>query len=167
MSIPDSAFPDRKYNTLERKHISGLLSLNEVVQASLRKAQAQVDKVKPIVRCETLPLIVAHYDEMVKLFDELLGMILNHPPEGTRLFLYIYCEEDTSDIIDMTLEAGLSRYCIKFHTNVATHQNWKLVNSQGLTNCGQILSKHNGNLAVNDISSAGCLFSVLLPGKIE
>jgi len=167
MSIPDSAFPRGNNNALERKHITGLLSLNEILQDSLRKAQVQVDKVKLIVRCDMLPLIVADHDEMVKLFDELLGMILNHPPDGTRLFLYIYCEEDTSDIIDMTLEAGLSRYCIKFHTNVATHQNWKLANSQGLTNCTQILSKHNGNLAVNDISSAGCLFSVLLPGKIE
>ena len=167
MSIPDSAFPDGNYNTLERKQLPGLLALNEVLQESLKKAQVQVDKVKLVVRCETLPLIVADHDEMVKLFDELLGMILNHPQDATQLFLYINCEEDTTDIIDMTLEEGLRRYCIKFHTNITTHDNWKLVNSQGLVNCKQILSRHNGNLAVNDISSTGCLFSVLLPGKIE
>jgi light-regulated signal transduction histidine kinase (bacteriophytochrome) len=167
MSIPDSSLPGKKYSALERKQVPGLLSLNEVLQESLRKAQAQVDKVRLVVRCETLPVIIADRDEMVKLFDELLAMILNHQVDATRLFLFIYCQEDNTDIIDMTLEAGLRRYCIKFHTNVATHENWKLVNSQGLINCKQILSRYNGNLAVNDISSTGCLFSVLLPGKIE
>ena len=167
MTILDSKFPETNYNTLEKKHLPGLLSLNDLLQESLKKAQAQVDKVKLIVRCESLPHIKADYEEMIKLFDDLLGMILNHPPNTSHLFLYIDCEEDTSDLIDMTLEKDLKRYFIKFHTNIITHDNWKLVNSQALINCRQILSRHNGNLAVNDISSTGCLFSVLLPGKIE
>jgi len=167
MSIPDSTFPEGDHKILQRKHIAGPLSLNEVLQESLRKAQMQVEKVKLIVRCETLPFVIAEHDDMVKLFDELLGMILNHPPDAARLFLYIHCEEDNSDIIDMTLDEGLKRYCIKFHTNITTHNNWRLVNSQGLINCRQILSRYNGNLAVNDIGNTGCLFSVLLPGKIE
>jgi len=167
MSIPDSTFPDRGQEILPRKHIAVPLPLNDVLQESLRKAQVQVDKVKLIVRCETLPLVIAEHGEMVKLFDQLLGMILNHPPDAARLFLYIHCQEDNSDIIDMTLDEGVKRYCIKFHTNITTHDNWRLVNSQGLINCRQILSRHNGNLAVNDIANTGCLFSVLLPGKIE
>lgn len=168
MSILDSTFPNRKYNTLEKKHLHhGLLSLNEVLQQSLRKAQALVDKAQLIVRCETLPRVNADYDEMVKLFDDVLGMILNHPPNTSRLFLYIDCVEDSNDVIDMTLGDGLKRYVIRFHTNITTHDNWKLVNSQQLINCRQLLSRHNGNLAVNDISSTGCLFSVSLPGKIE
>ena len=167
MSIPDSTFPDRGQEILPRKHIAVPVPLNDVLQESLRKAQVQVDKVKLIVRCETLPLVIAEHGEMVKLFDQLLGMILNHPPDAARLFLYIHCQEDNSDIIDMTLDEGVKRYCIKFHTNITTHDNWRLVNSQGLINCRQILSRHNGNLAVNDIGSTGCLFSVLLPGKIE
>jgi hypothetical protein len=167
MSIPDSPFPEGGQKILQRNHIAIPIALNEVLQESLRKAQLQVDRVKLIVRCETLPVVNAEHGEMVKLFDELLGMILNHPPDAARLFLYIHCEEDNSDIIDMTLEEGLVRYCIKFHTNISTHDNWRLVNSKGLINCRQILSRHNGNLAVNDIGNTGCLFSVLLPGKIE
>lgn len=167
MSIPDSTFPEGDHKILQRKHIAGPLALNEVLHESLRKAQMQIDKVKLIVRCEALPLVTAEHDEMVTLFDELLEMILNHPPDATRLFLYINCEEDNSDIIDMTLEDGVKRYCIKFHTNITAHDNWRLVNSKGLIHCRQILSRHNGNLAVNDIGNTGCLFSVLLPGKIE
>ena len=167
MSTLDSKFQERNLNTLENKYLPGFLSLNEVLQVSLKKAQAQVDKVKLIVRCETLPRVKADQESVIKLFDGLLGMILNSRPGDSRLFLYIDCEEDTSDVIDMNLEEGLKRYFIKFHTNIVAHDNWKLVNSQSLISCRQILSRHNGNLAVNDISSSGCLFSVWLPGKIE
>jgi hypothetical protein len=77
------------------------------------------------------------------------------------------CEEDSSDVVDMYLDEAFKRYTIKFHTNVTTHNNWKLVNSQTLINCKQILSKYNANLAVNEVSKTGCLFSVSLQGKIE
>lgn len=168
MSILDSTFPNRSYKTLEKNFLpSGLLSLNEILQESLKKAQTQVDKAQLIIRCESLPLIKADHDEIVRLCDDLIGMILNQPPNTTRLFLYVDCEEDRSDVIDMTLNEGNKRYIIKFHTNITTHQHWRLVNSQTLINCRQILSKYNGNLVVNDVSSTGCLFSVSLPGKFE
>ncbi|MGZ3975597.1 MAG: hypothetical protein ACXVMI_15110 [Flavisolibacter sp.] len=168
MSTPNSKFHDsRNFNTLENKYIPEFLSLNQVLQVSLKKAQAQVDRVKLIVRCETLPHVKAAQDDMVRLFDGLLGMILNSGQGNPRLFLYIDCEEDTSDLIDMNLGPDLKRYFIRFQTNIVAHDNWKLVNSQSLIGCRQILSRHNGNLAVNDISSSGCLFSVSLPGKIE
>jgi hypothetical protein len=167
MPILDSKFQERNYTTLEKQYLPGFLSLNEILQVSLKKAQVQVDKAKLIVRCETLPTIKADRDEMVKLFDGLLGMILNSGPENSRLFLYIDCEEDSSDVVDMTIDPSLKRYFIKFHTNVIAHDKWKLVNSEALIACRQLLSKHSGNLAVNDISNSGCLFSVWLPGKIE
>jgi len=167
MTILDSTFPDNNYKTLEKNYPPPLLSLNEVLQESLKKAQLQVDKAQLIIRCETLPQIEAGYDDLVNFFENLLSTILNQPPNTTRLFLYIDCEEDNSDVIDMTIKEGFKRFIIKFHTNITTHEHWKLVNRETLINCGQILSRHNGNLAVNDIGSTGCLFSVLLPGKIE
>lgn len=167
MSVLDSTFPNRNYNTLQKKYSNGLLDLNTVLKESLKKAQTEVDHLQLIVRCESLPQIKADQAEMEKLFDDLLGMILNHSPQTSRLFLYVDCEEDSGDVIDMNLEEGFKRYLIKFHTNVTTHDNWKLINSQSLINCRQILSRHNGNLAVNEISKTGCLFSVSLQGKIE
>lgn len=167
MSILDSTFPNRSFDTLPKKYSHGLLDLNIVLKASLKKAQSQLDHLELIVRCEALPQIKADHEEIMKLFDDLLGMILSHPPQTSQLFLYVGCEEDSGDVIDMTLEEGLKRYTIKFHTNVTTHENWKLINSQCLVKCRQILSRHNGNLAVNEIRNTGCLFSVSLPGKIE
>jgi hypothetical protein len=167
MSILDSTFPNRNYNTLQKKYSDGLLDLNTVLKECLKKAQAEVDDFQLVVRCESLPQIRAVYDGMLKFFDDLLGTILNHPPLTSRLFLYVDCEAESNDVIDMTLEEGFKRYTIKFYTNVTTHDNWKLVNSQVLINCRQLLSKYSGNLAVNEISKTGCLFSVSLPGKIE
>jgi hypothetical protein len=120
-----------------------------------------------IVRCEALPKIQGNFNEMLKLFDHLLSMILSHHQKTSRLFLYVDCEEESNDVIDMSLEEGFKRYTIKFHTNITTQGNWKLLNNQALVSCQQILSNHSGNLAVNEISKTGCLFSVLLPGKIE
>lgn len=167
MSVVDSTFPEREFNTVRNVQIPTLVSLNEVFRDSLRKAQAGSVPLQMIIRCESLPRIKTHSSEMSLLFDSLLGMILNHPPNTSQLFLYVDCEEMNGDIIDMTLAEGFKRYTIKFFTNVTTNENWKVVNSQALINCRQILSRHSGTLVVNEISSAGCLFSVSLPGKIE
>jgi hypothetical protein len=167
MSILDSTFPNGNYHTLPKKYPDSLLDLNTVLQESLKKAQTRVDHLQLIVRCESLPQIKADHNEMVKLFDDLLGMILNHPQQASRLFLYVDCEKGSNDVIHMNVEKGFERYIIKFHTNVTTHDNWKLLNSQTLVNCRQILSKYNANLAVNEISKTGCLFSLSLQGKIE
>lgn len=167
MPILNSPFPSGNYKTLETRQLPGLLSLNDVLQESLKKAQAQVDKAQLIVRCETLPHVRIEHGEMMKVFDDLLNMILNQSLPPSRQFLYVDCEEGMRDVIDMSLSEGMKRYVIKLHTNITTHDNWKLVNSKVLMNCKQILSRHSGNLVVNDISSTGCLFSVSLPGKIE
>lgn len=167
MPILNSPFPNGNYKALETRQMPGLLSLNDVLQESLKKAQAQVDKAQLIVRCEPLPHVQIEHAEMTKVFDDLLNMILNQSLPPSKQFLYVDCEEDVTDVIDMSLSEGMKRYIIKFHTNITTHDNWKLVNNKVLMNCKQILSRHSGNLVVNDISSSGCLFSVSLPGKIE
>ena len=167
MSVIDSTFPNGKPNTLPKKQFTGFFSLNEILKVSLKKVQTQIDNVQLIMRCENLPQIKTDYDEMVQLIDDLLKIILDYSPNASQLFLYIDCEEDNSDVIDMTLAEGYKRYIIKFHTNISTHENWKSFNSKALVNCRQILSRHNGNFAVNDLGSTGCLFSISLPGKME
>jgi hypothetical protein len=167
MSVLDSTFPNRNHPALQKKVSTGLLDLNIVLKESLKKAQTQVDNLQLIARCEALPHVKSDYAEMVKLFDDLLTMIMNTPPQASRLFLYVDCEEDSTDFIDMNSTEGFRRYTIKFHTNITTHENWKLINSQTLVGCKQILSKHNANLAVNEISKTGCVFSISLQGKIE
>lgn len=154
----ESIFPTQQYNT-ENLPQTPSLHLNDVFKASMKKAQEEVKNLQVIVRCESLPQIEGSYQEMLTLFDHLLGMIVHYPPKNSRLFLYVDCEEETNDCNNE------KRYLIKFNTNIAVPENWKVINSQALINCRQILSDHNGTLMVNNISSAGCLFIVSLPGK--
>lgn len=161
MAVNESTFPTQDYGKKNIHHTS-MLSLNEIFRESMRKAQAEVDNLQVIVRCENLPKIEGNQKEMMQLFDNLLSMILNHPPKNSKLFLYVDCEEDEENS-----KNAEKRYIIKFNTNIAAHEDWKVINSQALINCRQILSGHNGSLVVNHINSTGCLFILSLPGKME
>lgn len=167
MSVSDSTFPNKNIDAAVFHHASvNMLSLNQVFKESMKKAQAQTGNLEMIVRCENLPQIRGNHTEIVQLFDLLLAMILNNPPQNSKLYLYVDCEEEMADIIDLHFE-GAKQYLIKFYTNITTHDHWKVLNSQSLIDCKQILSGHHGNLVVNNISSTGCLFTISLPGKFE
>ena len=167
MSVSDSTFPNKNMDAVFQKaSVTSVLSLNQVFKESIKKAEAQADDLQMIVRCQNLPQIKGNYSEIVQLFDMLLAMILNNPPQHSKLYLYVDCEEDNVDMIDSHFE-GAKQYLVKFYTNITTHDHWKVLNSQSLINCKQILSNLHGNLVVNNISSTGCLFTISLPGKFE
>lgn len=159
MSVNES-FPTPEYE-IKKSQQPAILSLNDVFKESMKKAQAALNSFQMIVRCENLPQIRGNYAEMLQLFDNLLKMILNHPPKNSKLFLYVDCEEDNQK------KNGEKHFIIKFNTNIDKQENWKVINSQALVNCKQILAAHNGSLVVNNLSSTGCLFIVSLPGKME
>lgn len=167
MSVSDTTFQNKNIDApVFPKASVNLLSLNQVFKESMKKAQTQSGNVEMIVRCENLPQVKGNHTEIVQLFDLLLAMILNNPPQNSKLYLYVDCEEEMTDTINLYFE-GAKQYLIKFYTNITTHDHWKVLNSQSLIDCKQILSNHHGNLVVNNISSTGCLFTISLPGKFE
>jgi hypothetical protein len=163
MSMTDFTFSDQGFDTVRNPHPT-FISLNEIFKESLTKAQTAANHLQITLRCETLPHVAGNQAELAKLFDELLDIILKYPPSGSRLFLYLDCEEEKK--ADTLLQDTFRRFVLKFHTNAGVPDNWKVVNSQALVNCKQILSDHNGNLALGHSSRTGCLFSISLPGKI-
>jgi hypothetical protein len=163
MSISDFTFPDKGFDTVRNPHPT-LLSLNEIFKESLKKAQAAASQLQIIVRCEPLPHIRGNAQAIATLFDELLGIILKYPPSGSRLFLYLHCDVDHTS---GSFSSELQQYVLKFHSNAGVPENWKIINSQALINCRQVLSEHNGTLVINHSGGRGCLFSVSLPGKIQ
>lgn len=136
------------------------LSLNDLFNERFRKAQTRLEQLNLIVRCESLPRITGNREEITLLIDTLLSMILQQPPVGSKLFLYVDCEEMRNG-----KEAG--RYLIKFHTNLTTNDVWKEVNREELALCERIVARHDGTFSVNNISNTGCLFSLFLPGKFQ
>jgi hypothetical protein len=140
------------------------LSLNDLFNERMRKAQAEFNHAGLVVRCDCLPQINGFREEIIRLFDLLISMILNHPTKPAKLFLYVDCEENKEAGKQQT---DLFNYLIKIHTNLTTDDNWKAQNREALAACERILILHKGSFAVHNISNTGCLFSITLPGKSQ
>ena len=167
MSVNESSHFDRDYTTFKNFGLERMFSLNDVFKESMRTAQLRFDHPNIIVRSQSLPYIAGNREEIRKLFDDLFTMLFSCPLVGSRLFLYVDCEEENSNVIDISLSQGFKRYLIRFHTNIATKDNWKDINSQVLAGCQQILSHHHGSFLVNNNNNTGSLFSISLPGKLQ
>ena len=167
MSLNESSLFDRDYKTFKNFGQENMLALHDVFKESMRTVQLRFSHMNIIIRCQSLPHIAGNGEEIRKLFDELLTMLFSSTLVGSRLFLYVDCEEENSDAIDLSLSQGFKRYQIRFHTNITTKENWKDVNSQVLAVCQQILSCHHGSFLVNSNNKTGCLFSISLPGKLQ
>lgn len=168
MPIPNSLINNKTDESIN-SYIAAkdLISLNDVFKESMKKLQAEVDKLNLVVRCDSLPSIEANKKQMELLFDTLISLLSGNPPQGSRLFLYVDCNEEKNEVMDLSLKQDSKNYMIRFHTNIPSDMQWKEKNAEALSRCSQILSACNGTFAVNNVAHTGCLFSLTLPGKFH
>ena len=140
-------------------------NLNEVMQQSLQRFQSGIRNLNLIVRCEDLPVIEADRKAMAKVFSSLVQMIIQHPPHGSKLYLYVDCEEESREQ-DPETHYISKRYFIRFHTNITTSEEWKAEYRRVLEECASVLKQFGAGLTVNEIKNTGCLFSISLSGKL-
>lgn len=140
------------------------LSLNDIFNERIRKAQLRPGKVKIVARCESLPMVAGDREELATLFDILISLMIDNSPPGSDLLLYVNCKTGQPFL---SKNKGFLDYVIKFHTNLTTNEGWKDRNKEALYNCEQIINRHRGSFLVNNIFNTGCLFSISLPGKIH
>jgi hypothetical protein len=139
-----------------------VVNLNEVITTSIKPYLLSGRNRNIIVRCANLPSVPGNRRVLQSVFDTLVRMIMVCPGSIKR-FLHIQCEEQRSRP-SMTV---VTSYCITFHTNLTTDQEWKHLNEESLLHCQQKLVSANGLLSVHEISTTGCLFSISLQGKIN
>jgi hypothetical protein len=139
--------------------------LNDVMQQSLHRFQSGIRNQNVIVRYESLPVIEADKTAMIKVFGSLVQMIINHPPEGSKLYLYVDCEEESREQ-DSETHYVSKRYFIRFHTNITTNEEWKAEYQRVLEECTAMLKQFGAGFTVNEIKNTGCLFSISLSGKL-
>src|SRR5579875_2211220 len=72
------------------------IDLNEVLKETLARYRSDNPGVAIILRCETLPAVVVKKQEIVILFDRIIGMIVKHAPLSSKLFLHIDCIEEAA-----------------------------------------------------------------------
>ena len=164
MSTIDRHISGRVYN-FNNFYPLTMLSLNEIFKESMRKVVSERTASKVIARCENLPDISGNKEDIVDLFEELIGMIVTDKTAPTKLFLYIDCEESKDENLLKHFSEGFKTYTIKFRTNISPTKNWEEEHEMALNKCREIVSAHNAIFLVNSSNQTGCIFSITLPGK--
>ena len=148
------------------EHCLEQISLNDIMQRALQRLLQENKKQDIIVRCQSLPHIEADRKDIERVFNDMVRMIIHHPPMGTRLFLHINCEEERSEAGGAEWAKNTRRYRISFHTNICTDEAWKTANEKTIDGCSALLARYGAGITVNEITSTGCLFSISLLGKM-
>ena len=122
-----------------------------------------------ILRADKLPHVQGKEEIFLHLFGELISMILNHPPQNSKLFLYITCKEQPpdADTIDLRLIESFKLFKIDFHTNITSDDQWINLYKANLAKCSLLVQQAGNSFSFFPICNTGCLFSISLPGKIQ
>ena len=143
-----------------------LVNMNEVVQHHLLSRRTQLEAMQVIIRFDALPHISGSREDVSALLSHVFNSILESPPGGTKLFIYIRCEKDKSEVMDLSLPEGFQQYCILVYTNIVADEAWQLVQQPVLTDMQQRTTCLNGSFTHYSITKTGCLYQLVLPGKL-
>ena len=142
------------------------IHLNDILRQALQqRLQYEKKNSDIIIRCDVLPVVETD-KKIAGVFDHIVQMIVSHPPNGTRLFLYVNCEEESTGMSGFDLAKRSKRYKVNFHTNISTDEAWKKAHKKTIAGCKAVLAQYGAGFTVNDIKSTGCLFSISLLGKM-
>lgn len=142
------------------------VALDDILKQVFKEEKIGLQHLQAIVRCDALPQVAGSASQLTSLIRCIIKMILNHPPDGTKLFLYVKCSK--ARVEDEQVKAlGFSTYEINFHTNIRGDEHWQRQYAGELAACHDICQGFAGSLVVHPITNTGCLFTVTLPGKIN
>lgn len=145
--------------------VGGLVDLNRVVRQTFEDQKQRVTQLQTIIRCDALPLVQGHTQIFLMLFGKLVALILDHPPRNSKLFIYLKCDKKATDVIDLSLPEGFMHHELGFYTNSNITPEWEKVNSDTLARCQQLAHESGATMSWQTAPGAGCLFTVILPGK--
>jgi hypothetical protein len=157
-----------KGNTTKHRQEAGfynLVSMNAMFNESMKKAQACYVLPDIIVRCEALPQVNAPSEDVIAMFDNVLGTIFKTSPNGGKLFLHVDVEKEKMNG-NLPMEQ-FENFTIRLHTNLTTNDGWRAANAAALSRASEIISRHNWIFGVNNIFQTGCLFTITVKGKFD
>jgi hypothetical protein len=143
------------------------VDLNEIVQTICNRYTTTGKSF--ILRSDRLPHVNANKEALILLFSELISAIINHPPQNSKLFLYITCrgQPQDADVMDLRLAGNFKMYLIDLHTNITSDELWMNLYKNKLEECSVMTQRIGGSFSFFPICNTGCLFSISLPGKIK
>lgn len=143
-----------------------LIDLNKIVKTVLDAHKLKLQQLSAILRCDHLPFVQADMHTLDELFASLFKVIIDHPPSGNNLFIYLKCKEVKDENLTLGLRDDFIQYDISFHTNVKHGAQWQQLYATKLEECALICERLRGSFENHSKSSSGCIFSLTLPGKL-
>jgi hypothetical protein len=165
--VPSVNQTDHLIPNIPKAQENKIVSLNDILQKVLIKYQPEIKKGNIIIRSEHLPSVEGDAHLLKKLFDNIFTLIVKVPSVQVKQFLHIDFEEVKTEEIDLSLKEGFRRYAIEFNTNIKLDLENKEVNNEKIDECNVILKQLNGDMKLHCTISDGCLFSIVLPGKLN
>jgi hypothetical protein len=146
--------------------VTELTDLNEVIQYELIARRQQIQALQAIIRFDTLPIVNTLRPVMAQMFHLLFDSILQYPPSGTKLLIYIKCEKERSEIMDLSLPEGFQPFEISVFTNINANENWQQQQQAAISGIKQSAESIKGTFESFAIDKTGCLYKLVLPGKL-
>jgi len=143
-----------------------LVNLNEVVQYHLLSRRQQIEALQAIIRLDVLPHISTGGQELSRMMSHIFNSILDHPPAGTKLFIYIKCEKEATEVMDLSLPEGFQQHLISVFTNIVADDAWQQLQQPVLDEMQRLAQSANGTFISFNIVKTGCLYQLVLPGKL-
>ncbi|HZH01447.1 MAG TPA: hypothetical protein VEY32_10220 [Flavisolibacter sp.] len=144
------------------------VNLNQLLQQLFAKEQLRIESRKMLIRCDQFPYVLVDESKITQICHSLLQMILEHPPEKGKLFMYIKCGVLKGDeVMNLALPQGERMFEISFNTNTQHLPGWDEPYKTFLQDCNIILQHYGGAFHYRVNSESSYLFQMILPGKLN
>ena len=140
-------------------------NLNDVMQQVILAVQTTNRQSKPIIRFEPLPEVPGNPQKFAELFQLLFQSIVSNGSAASKPFIYLKCEQQQSEEMDLRFPANGPPHRISVYTNIAANELWLEQHCADIENMKAILNELQGSLNCSAIEKTGCLYLVTLPGK--
>jgi hypothetical protein len=134
------------------------IDLNGIVAGVIADARERLSRLQALVRQDELGPARGDAQDLKFLFSNLLEIILNHPPQSCKLFIYIRSVHNDPASDDKMVTVSI-------HTNTDYHPDWEKIYAAVLSQCGSICKKYGGGFIYHLVSNTSCLFTINLQGK--
>lgn len=137
---------------------TGLVDLNDVVSTVLASLTNRVQELQAIVRKDAIAMARGNEKDFETLFSNVLEIILEHPPQEGKLFIYIRSVQNDPAADDKFVTVSI-------HTNTTYDPAWEKSCADRLSECGNICNTSGGGFVYHLVSNTSCLFTINLQGK--
>lgn len=145
--------------------VSGLVNLRAIIASDFSRIEEKINRLRAIIRCDVLPWVQENEISYSKLFQILIGTIVDHPPAASKLFIYIRCEKQNNEVLDMS-EHDFELFKISIHTNIDTDEHWLQLYQQKIEAIKNSYGMAGSTFNYNVIKNTGCLYSITVAGKL-